>query len=215
MGGIIRSLNVATPQPAIFHGREVMTGIYKSPVEGPVFLARDNFEGDRQADLINHGGPDKAVCVYPDEHYAYWQQELQMTLPPGTFGENLTVSGIRETEVCIGDIYQLGEAVVQVSQPRQPCYKLAGKLGVADMVARVQSTGYTGYYFRVLQEGRVSKGDALRLLARDTHGITVMFANRIKYHDQQNRDAIHRILEVEALAESWRQSFRKRLAAAE
>ena len=124
----IVSLNVALPSVQRYDGREVVTGGAKLPVRGAM-LRFENFEGDGQADKANHGGPDKAVCVYPFDHYAHWQEKLGRRLSPGAFSENLTVSGVPETEVCIGDVFGAGGAVVQVSQPRMPCTKVAGKNG--------------------------------------------------------------------------------------
>lgn len=207
----IVSLNVGTPSSLTYRNKEVLTGIMKRPVSGRVFLSTLNFEGDAQADLIHHGGKEKAVCVYPYEHYAYWEKELNRPLEYGAFGENLTTEGLLEQDVCIGDVYQIGEAIVQVSQPRQPCYKLSVRYGLTDLPVKVQDTGYTGYYFRVLQEGYVSKGDALTLLRRHPYGITISFANQIMHHDKKNVEGIRRILAVESLSKNWRSTFQKRL----
>lgn len=207
----IVSLNTGKPAPLMYKNKEVASAIRKLPVTEAVFLSRSNFDGDEQADLVNHGGRDKAVCVYPYEHYPYWESELGTRLEMGAFGENLTTRGLLETEVCIGDIYLLGEAAVQISQPRQPCYKLAARYGAQDMPLKVQETGYTGFYFRVLQEGKVSCADRLILEQRHPMGITISFANRIKYIDKENQDSISSILAVEALSDSWRASLSKRL----
>jgi MOSC domain-containing protein YiiM len=207
----IVSLNVGTPSPLTYHNKEVLTGIMKRPVSGPVFLSMLNFEGDAQADLIHHGGKEKAVCVYPYEHYVYWAREMNLSLEYGAFGENLTTERLTEQHVCIGDVYQIGEAIVQVSQPRQPCFKLSLKYGIPDLPVKFQDTGYTGYYFRVLQEGYVSKGDTMILLRRHPCGISISFANQIMHHDKNNMDGIKRILEVESLSESWRATLQKRL----
>lgn len=205
----IVSLNVGTPSPLAYPDREVLTGIMKRPVSGRVFLSKLNFEGDAQADLIHHGGEEKAVCVYPYEHYAYWERELNRPLKYGAFGENLTTEGLLEQKVCIGDVYQIGEAIVQVSQPRQPCFKLSLKYGLPELPVKFQDTGYTGYYFRVLQEGYVGKGDALILLRRHPCGVTISFANQIMHHDKHNLEGINRILAVESLSGSWRATFQK------
>ncbi|WJE43909.1 MOSC domain-containing protein [Bacillus halotolerans] len=206
----ILSLNLGKPQTLEYDGKKIETGIMKRPADSAVMLYRENFEGDGQADLVNHGGPDKAVCVYSAEHYPFWTEFLSRPLPDAAFGENLTVQGLTEEDVCIGDVFQLDDAVVQVSQPRQPCIKLAKKFGVKDMVLKVQQTGYTGFYFRVLEEGRVAPGAKLDLLSRGEKGISVQFANHIKYHDTKNLAAIERILSEEALSESWRSSFIKK-----
>lgn len=183
----IISLNTGRPVPLMYKNKEVLSGIKKLPVADSVYLSFSNFEGDEQADLVNHGGSDKAVCVYPYEHYPFWEGELKANLEMGAFGENLTTKGLLESEVCIGDIYLLGEAVVQISQPRQPCYKLAARYEAQDMPLKVQETGYTGFYFRVLKEGKVSMADRLILDQRHPLGVTVAFANQIKYVDKEMR----------------------------
>lgn len=209
----IISLNTGKPAPLRYKNKEVLSGIKKLPVENNVYLSFSNFDGDEQADLIHHGGSDKAVCVYPYEHYPFWEGELKGSLEMGAFGENLTTKGLLESEVCIGDIYLLGEAVVQISQPRQPCYKLAARYEAQDMPLKVQETGYTGFYFRVLKEGMVSRADKLILDQRHPLGVTVAFANQIKYVDKENSEALRKILSVDELSDSWRESLSKRLPA--
>lgn len=211
MNGQIVSINVGKPVTVDYRGRKIETGIFKSPVSEPLFLAELNFAGDEQADRVHHGGKDKAVCVYAFEHYPYWQENLNRTLSLGAFGENLTVKGLLETDVHIGDIFSLGEAVVQVSQPRQPCYKLALKYDCKDLPLRFQNSGYTGFYFRVLQEGWVKPDQPLKRLQRHPRQVTVAFANRIMHHEKANRQGVRKILEVDALSESWRKTLRKRL----
>lgn len=207
----ILSINVGLPKPMTYRDQSISTGIGKTPVSGSLYLSETNFDGDRQADPVNHGGPDKAVCVYPFEHYDFWERELRRTLPYGAFGENLTVSGLAEDNVCIGDIFRLGEAVVQVSQPRQPCFKLAALYDRADLPVLVQDTGFTGFYFRVLRPGIVQASDGLTRISSHPKSVTVAFANRIKHHDKRNIEAIRAILEVDALSANWRASFLKRL----
>ncbi|MGH7775595.1 MAG: MOSC domain-containing protein [Candidatus Dormibacterales bacterium] len=146
------------------------SGIYKRPVTGPVWLGELNLEGDGQADLKTHGGPDRSVCVYPSEHYPYWIRELDLAgLPHPSFGENLTVGGLLEDEVCVGDTFRIGEAVVQVTQPRLPCWKLARRLQVKDMAVRVRGTGKTGWHMRTLQPGLLEAGQEMELVERH-HG---------------------------------------------
>jgi|SRR5208283_2200552 len=206
---IIQSLNVGLPAKEIFFGKEVITGICKKPVIGPVHLGRTGFAGNGVADLKHHGGLDKAVCVYGVNHYPYWEKVLKTVLPPAPFGENLSLSNVDEAAVCIGDIFQLGTSVVQVSQPRQPCATLAARYGKSDMVKLVVDSGRTGYYLRVLEEGIVERGNALILKERDHNGITVSFANRIYHHDRRNRQGVEKVLAIEALSASWRESFIK------
>lgn len=207
----IKSVNVGLPQSMIYQGRELVTGIHKSPVSSSLFLSKTQLEGDGQADLVYHGGEDKAVCVYASEHYPHWEKQLNKQLGFGAFGENLTVSGMLEDEVCIGDVYAIGEAVVQVSQPRQPCYKLAKRHDVADLAVQVQDTGYTGFYFRVLQEGVIPVHPHVERIQKHELGVTLAEANRVKYQDKSDVSAIKRILAVDALSASWRESFEKRL----
>ncbi|MFC5451499.1 MOSC domain-containing protein [Paenibacillus aestuarii] len=196
----------------IHQGRELVTGIVKSPVSSPLFLSKTQLEGDGQADLVYHGGEDKALCVYASEHYPYWEKQLNKKLSFGSFGENLTVSGMLEDEVCIGDVFAIGEAVVQVSQPRQPCYKLAKRHDVVDLAVQVQDTGYTGFYFRVLQEGVIPPHPRVERIKKHELGVTLADANHVKYQDKSNISGIQRILSVEALSASWRESFENRLA---
>jgi MOSC domain-containing protein YiiM len=207
----IVSINVGRPQQAIHQNMEIKTGIFKQPVTEPVRLSFHNLAGDEQADLINHGGSDKAVCVYAYEHYPYWERELEKPLDFAAFGENMTTTGLLEPDVCIGDTFRIGEALVQVSQPRQPCFKIGVKHGRPDLTLKVQQTGYTGFYFRVLQEGVVSVDDIPVLASRDPHGVTIAYANRIMHDEKMNVEGMRRILAVEALSANWRESFRKRL----
>ncbi|PIC64080.1 MOSC domain-containing protein [Sporosarcina sp. P13] len=211
----ILSLNVGTPKDMNFGKKSVTTGFFKERIHEPVFLSEVNFTGDGQGDLVHHGGVHKAVCVYPFSHYAYWESTLERKLPSSAFGENLTLQGLTEEDVCIGDSFQLGSAIVQVSQPRQPCFKLALVYERKDMPLLVQNTGYTGFYFRVLQEGIVSPLDTLLPLTRQAQAITVAEANRLMHHDKQNVDGIRRLLEVDELSPSWRKTFEKRLAGQE
>lgn len=207
----IVSLNVGKPKPMTYQNKEVISGIYKSPVNGRVHLSYVNFEGDAQADLVHHGGRDKAICVYPFEHYAYWENELAQQLPYGAFGENLTTKGLLETAICIGDQFKIGDAVVEVSQPRQPCYKLAARHGWQEMPLKIQETGYTGFYFRVLEEGTVSPQDRMMLLSRNPHAITLSYANQIMHIEKDNLKGIQEILDIPQLSSSWRKTFQKRL----
>ncbi|CAG7648951.1 MOSC domain-containing protein [Paenibacillus allorhizosphaerae] len=205
------SLYAGKPVKVTYREKPLETGIYKQPVHGKVFLGKTNLEGDGQADLVNHGGTDKAVCVYCHEHYAYWEQRWGRKLDGCAFGENFTVTGMTESDVCIGDVFEIGSAHVQISQPRQPCYKVAHKQGLTELTMWMQESGYTGYYFRVLKEGAVEAGQPFRLAARDAAGITIAEANRLKYHDKSDTEGIRRLLEVSALSVSWRESFEKRI----
>jgi MOSC domain-containing protein YiiM len=203
----IESLNIGLPKREIFLGKEVLTGICKTPVSGPLRLGRLGFEGDGVGDVKHHGGHDKAVCLYSIEHYPYWENRLGVALPAAAFGENLTIRGLLEEDVCIGDIFELGTAAVQVSQPRQPCSTLAARNGRPDMVRLVTDSGRTGFYCRVLAVGVVKKNSPFMLKEKDPHKITVAYANSIYHHDRKNLQGIREVLEVPALSESWRRSF--------
>ncbi|ACX68149.1 MOSC domain-containing protein [Paenibacillus sp. FSL H8-0457] len=204
--GIV-SLNVGKPVTVDYQGKDLSTGIYKQPVEGSLFLSSLNFEGDGQADLINHGGLDKAVCAYPSEHYPYWERSLGKPMPYAAFGENLTLRGLLEDEVRIGDVYRVGEAVLQVSQPRYPCFKLSQKHGVKDMPARVLNTGYSGFYFRVLEEGSISADSPVTRLDSQASGITVLEVLRMMKDGRKDEQGLERMLEIDELASSLKSQF--------
>ena len=168
------SLNVGTPREVTLKNRTITTGIFKEPVQGRVMLRRLNIDGDKQADLSVHGGADKAVYVYPKEHYEYWRQKLpSMKMPWGMFGENFTTEGLLEDAVRIGDRFRVGTAELKVTQPRLPCYKLGIKFGRADMVRRFLASGRTGFYLAVLREGMVGAGDTIELIGRNANNATV------------------------------------------
>ncbi|MDN4071566.1 MOSC domain-containing protein [Fictibacillus terranigra] len=211
MEGSIIALNVGQADFLSWQGKEISSAINKKPSQGPLYLSNLQFEGDVQADTVHHGGPDKAVCVYSHAHYPYWENGLGMSLVVPSFGENLTVEGLTEKEVCIGDIYRLGEALVQVSQPRQPCFKVAAKLNQPLMVKYIQDTSYSGYYLRVLKEGIVRPEDKLVIEKKHQGGITVEFVNRITYIDKENREGLTLLANLVELAEGWRSAMKKRL----
>ena len=183
------SVNVGQPREVEWRGRTIRTSIFKSPVQGLVRVRRENIEGDRQSDLAVHGGVDKAVYVYPSEHYAAWQRDLpQVEFPWGVFGENLTTEGLLETEVRLGDRLRAGGAEFRVTQPRTPCYKLAARFGRADMVKRFWRGGTSGFYLAVLLEGHLAAGDRVELLERDEKQITVAQAAAL-YAAEEERDS--------------------------
>jgi MOSC domain-containing protein YiiM len=209
---IVVSVNVGLPREVTYKGKTITTGIFKEPVEGRAALRRLNLDGDRQADLSVHGGPSKAVYAYPSEHYEYWREQLPgVDLPWGMFGENLTVEGLREDRVNIGDRFRIGSAHVMVTEPRLPCYKLAAKFGRDDIIKRFLHSGRTGFYFAVLQEGEVGAGDDITVVSRDEHTVTVADVTRLYLHDKDDLSTLRRAVEVEALPESWRGYFRKRI----
>ncbi|HXE75681.1 MAG TPA: MOSC domain-containing protein [Candidatus Xenobia bacterium] len=205
------SVNVGLPRRFEPNGQEIVTGIFKSPVAGRVAVRTLNLDGDRQADLNVHGGPDKAIYAYPREHYDYWRKELpDAELPWGVFGENFTVEGFREDELNIGDWLRVGTAEFAVTQPRPPCYKLAFRFGRPDMLKRFLHSRRTGFYLRVLREGEVGAGDAIELLRRDAGKVTVSDITRLYAFEKDNRALLQRAMEVPALPESWRAYFREK-----
>jgi MOSC domain-containing protein YiiM len=172
--GLLRAIYVGEPQEVKDdRGEPVSTGIFKSRIEGPVMIRRLNLDGDRQADLKVHGGVDKAVYCYPAEHYEAWQSELGRELAYGSFGENLSVTGLLEDTLHVDDVLSVGDAVLQVSQPRFPCFKLGIKLGDPLMVQRFQKSGRSGFYCRVIQEGSIEAGQTVDVIERNTSKPTI------------------------------------------
>jgi MOSC domain-containing protein YiiM len=205
------SVNVGLPREVSANGQPVLTGIFKQPVEGRVAVRRLNLDGDRQADLSVHGGPDKAVYAYPAQHYDFWRGELPgVELPFGMFGENVTVEGLREDEVNLGDRFRIGSAEFQVTQPRLPCYKLGLKFGRADMVKRFLHSRRTGFYLRVVKEGELGAGDAIARLHRDPGNVTVADITRLYAFERNNAELLRRVLDLPALPEDWRAYFREK-----
>ncbi len=207
------SVNVGQPRELVFGDVRVLTGIYKEPVAGRVAVRRLNLDGDRQADLRVHGGEDKAIYLYPSEHYAFWREQFpEMSLPWGMFGENLTIAGLLEAEVHVGDRFQIGSVQVQVTQPRTPCYKLGIRFGREDIIKRFLDSGLTGFYCSVVEEGDVAADDPITLLSRDRHGVGVAELTRIYKQDKHNVAALRRVLAVETLPEVWRYFVSRLLA---
>jgi len=186
------------------------TGFFKEPVKGAVQVNLTGLEGDGQADVENHGGPDKAINVYPEEHFPYWKEVLGLECKPGAFGENFTTCGLLESEVCIGDIFRIGDVRVQVSQPRQPCWKLARRWKVKDLAALVQRTGYTGWYFRVLREGSVQAPDRLGLMERLYPKWTIAAANDIIYNQKENWELAAQLASCPPLSAEWQKMLSAR-----
>jgi MOSC domain-containing protein YiiM len=205
------SVNVGLPREVIWKGKPVLTGIFKEPVEGRIRMRSLNLDGDRQADLTVHGGVDKAIYAYPMEHYAHWRQELpDEAFPWGAFGENLTVEGLLETEVNIGDRFRIGTAEVMVTQPRFPCFKLNLKFGRDDMVKRFLNSRLSGIYFSVVGEGDVSAGDAIERVSRDENNVTIADIVQI-YVREASEDLVRRAIQVPALADSLRTYFQEQI----
>ena len=212
----LRSVNVSMPTDVVHDGKLVTTGIFKQPVEGRVMLRRLNLDGDGQADLWGHGGAFRAVYVYSHDNYAPWAEELgRDDFAYGQFGENFTVDGMGDDAVHVGDVYRVGGALVEVSQPRVPCYKLAIKMGIEGFQNRFLASGRVGFYLRVLEEGEVGAGDAIELVRRVPGSVTVRQVNDLLYFDKENLDGTREALAMPALAHGWKGSFEDRLAKAE
>ncbi len=205
------SVNVGLPREVEWRGQTIRTSIWKSPVEGPVHVSTLNLSGDQQSDLSVHGGADKAVYIYPSEHYEYWRTELPgIELPWGVFWENFTTQGLLEETVQIGDRLRIGSAQFTVTQPRMPCFKLEIRFGRPDMVKRFLRSGRSGFYVSVLREGSVAGGDAIERVAGST-GITVRDIVSLYGTDADNQPLLRRVSELDALPKGWRDYFRKRL----
>ena len=208
----IVSIQIGKPRTLkIGTGSSFRSAIRKEPVTGRVYLGTTGFDGDGVGDPRVHGGPDKAVCVYSLDHYPFWEAELGVSLKPGAFGENLSVSGWDESSVSIGDVFQIGEAEVQVTQPRQPCHKLNKIFQRQEMACRVQSTGYTGFYLRVLKPGWVAPGDAIRLVHKEGPEFSVDAYNQFLRRERVGREELERAREHPALSEDWKKLLGKLL----
>jgi MOSC domain-containing protein YiiM len=212
VAGTLVSVNVGLPK-AMMQPQPWTSSIFKEPVAGPIALSLVNLEGDRQSDLSVHGGPDKAVCVYSADHIDAWRRELnEPAWGVAAAGENFTVAGLIEPTVCLGDVFEIGTAVVQISQPRSPCSKFARKWGRLDLPKRVLASGRTGWYFRVLTPGTVEAGQSFVLRERPYPQWTVARVNDVYYAPVARRDLAARaeLAECAALAEAWRDSLRQR-----
>jgi MOSC domain-containing protein YiiM len=206
------SVSVAEPREVRWRGRPVQTGIFKEPVVGPVAVRWLNLDGDRQADLAVHGGLDKAVYVYPAEHYPFWREALGRELPFGMFGENLTIEGLAlEDEIAIGDRLRIGTSELVVTQPRLPCFKLGLRFGDPHMVKRFLAEGRTGYYLRVKREGELQAGDLVVPVERHLARVPVSEITRLYSRDRDDIDGLRRILALDALPDDWRPFFARLL----
>jgi len=194
------------------------SAIRKHPVPGPVMVTTTGLIGDQQADPRYHGGPDKALHHYPFEHYAAWRAECPDRAgrfdAPGAFGENLSTQGLTEANVCLGDVYQIGTAVIQVSQGRQPCWKLNARFDLPDMIERIRANGRTGWYYRVVQTGEIEPGDSFERVQRPLPEWPLARLWRVLFHDPIDTAALSELSRLDLLAESWRARAAKKLAEA-
>jgi MOSC domain-containing protein YiiM len=201
----IISVNVGLPREVVWNGKLVSTAIFKEPVSGPVKISRGNLANDRQADLTVHGGPFKAVYGYPAEHYAYWTNELpDWSFGWGNFGENLTTRGLIEDDLHIGDRLRIGSAVLMVSQPRLPCFKLGIRFERNDIIERFLESLKSGFYFSVLDEGEVHAGSNVEILSRDPNQVSVIEMLKLYLGETRDRDLIQRALNVDGLPQNWK-----------
>jgi MOSC domain-containing protein YiiM len=210
MTGTVVSIQVGRPRAyghagaADPHDRPWTTGFFKQPVDGPAWVGKLNLEGDGQADLGNHGGVDKAVLAYAAVHYDDWQRELAMPeLAAGGFGENLTIAGLTENDVAIGDQWRAGDVLLEVSQPRQPCWKLGRRWRCSELPKLVVKTGRTGWYLRVLDEGLLTPGDAIELVERPHPEWTIARANEVFYAKDRHEEK-RSLADVALLSAAWK-----------
>ncbi|HUB15062.1 MAG TPA: MOSC and FAD-binding oxidoreductase domain-containing protein [Acetobacteraceae bacterium] len=216
MMGVIVSVNVGLPQNVAWQGRTVRTAVWKTPVTGRVFARRLNLDGDGQGDLRGHGGEQRAIMVYQLDSYRYWASYLgRSDLVHGNFGENLTVEGLADNAVCIGDRYRIGGAVVEVSQPRDTCYRVGIRLNHPEIPALLVSHHRPGFYFRVIQEGDIGAGDRFEKLCDGPEQMTVAEIDGLLYSAQHSLDALRRAVRIPALSLDWQGSMQALLSAAE
>jgi MOSC domain-containing protein YiiM len=210
LAATLKSIQLGTPTTygaegaADPHDLPWTTSFFKIPVTGPVFAGAMNLRGDRQSDLQHHGGADKAVLAYSAEHYPKWREELQMPeMPYGACGENLAISGLNEELVCIGDIFRIGAATFEASQPRQPCWKLGRRWRMHELPAQVVRNGRSGWYFRVLEEGFIEAGMSVDLVERLNPDWTIARANKVMYEHNNDLELTRKLAAVPRLSASW------------
>ncbi|HEX8801289.1 MAG TPA: MOSC domain-containing protein [Terriglobales bacterium] len=207
----IISVNVGLPREVVWKGITVRTAIFKKPVAGTLAIRQLNLAGDQQADLTVHGGPDKAVYAYPVEHYEYWRKQLpDVSFSWGVFGENLTTEGLSEDTLCIGDLVRAGSAILQVTQPRMPCYKLELRFNRDDMIKRFLVSGRSGFYFSMIEPGDVGVGSQVEVLDRDTNHVTISDILRLYLGQTPDPELLRRMTNVTSLPENWKTQLQLR-----
>lgn len=212
---VLLSIQIGTPQTLVDENwpdpdkRTWTTGFYKSPVEGWINVGNTNIDGDGQADTFHHGGVDKAILAYSADHFAAWESELESDpVTGGMFGENLTISGLDETTVCIGDQYQLNDVVLEVTQPRQPCWKLGRRWNLKELPKLVIQTARCGWYCRVLKTGAIKSGLDCQLIHRVNHDWTILRAHRTRYSKNIAAAERQELASLEQLSEAWKEELR-------
>lgn len=207
------AISISEPKPVAYKGRQIMTGIFKAPVQHKIRVEFTGLADDGQADRANHGGPDKAIYAYTIENYRYWQKLLHKpTMPYGQFGENFTVEGMPDDQIHIGDIFKVGEAQLQVTQPRVPCFKLGIRMDSPHFPAAFMRSGRVGFYLRVLVEGEVKADDAIERLAQDPVRLSIQEAMNALSKGVEQEAVIRKALRIEALSAAWRRDLEKRLS---
>jgi len=207
------SLNITLPEKISLNdgGRKVITGFFKKPINGKIFLDELGFRGDGVGNTRIHGGKDLAICAYFVDHFPHWKIELDREINPGAFGENLSLAGINETQIYIGDIFRLGEAEIEVSQPRQPCHKLNKVFDLQAMACKIQTTGYTGCYFRVKKTGWVKPDCVFQKIQEGLGKVSIEMLNVLLFKEKKNQDLLRKVVSLQALSIKWREKFKKRL----
>src|SRR5579872_2599935 len=209
---VLVSVNVGLPKDVAWQGKTVYTGVWKNPVPGPAMARRLNIDGDGQGDLAGHGGEQRAVMVYQIDSYRHWQQHFgRDDFGYGQFGENLTVDGLPDDEVCIGDRYRIGEAEFEVTQPRVTCYRVGLRLGQPDMAALLVSHHRPGFYMRVLTEGRIQAGDQIVKTAAGPHALSVADIDALLYLPGRDLAKVRLATDIPALSPGWQESFHEML----
>jgi MOSC domain-containing protein YiiM len=210
----VLSVNIGLPREVIWRGKSITTGIYKEPVACRVPLRTLNLDGDQQADLRVHGGPEKAVYAYPSEFYELWSRERpELDFGPGAFGENLTTEGLIDDDVSVGDRFRVGTAELVVTQPRLPCFKLGIKMGRDEFVTEFLERSLFGFYLAVAREGKVAAGDPIVELERDTRGLRVTEVARLYTQGRNDAEGMRRAAAHDVLPAGWRDYFRRRVEA--
>jgi MOSC domain-containing protein YiiM len=208
----VEVIAIGRPRVVEWKGDNVRTSIFKTPATGPVKAVRHNLEGDRQSDLRVHGGEFKAVYAYAAEHYPWWERRLERRLEPANFGENLTISEFAEAEVCIGDTFRIGGAVLEATIPRLPCYKLGIRFDDATMVRKFTEARRWGIYFRVVGEGEIAVGDRVEVAEQHPARVPVYEVARVYAFDRDDVDSMRRLAEHDRLDPAWRAHFEEKLA---
>src|SRR5262249_14860859 len=203
------SVKVGMPQNVAWQGRTVYTAVWKHPVRGPRMVRQLNIDGDGQGDLVGHGGEHRAVFVYQIDSYHYWERQLgRDDFTYGQFGENFTIDGLSDQEVCIGDRYRIGQALFEVTQPRVTCYRVGIRMNEAQMPALLVAHGRPGFYFRVIEEGEVAAGDEIVRVAAGPEHMTIAEGNALLYMPRHPKPGLGKALRIPALSAGWRESFR-------